>query len=258
MTSTGILAIVLAAGRGTRLQNVTLGTIPKGLLTVGNNTLIGRHLSCLLEINSISLIHLEISADVPGWIDKVRAFIQAAHPTQEVILSSGRYRGTEATIRKVLEEHAELAQDAFVIYGDTVFARHTFEAFFRQVEPNIALAISCVAHDGVSTSGVDVEVFSEGATDYVESIQKREGRICNDRKTNVKKFGGFIYFSREMVRFVLSKTEFQPKNSLTGLVGTLVDIGVRCQAVEIPWAVNINTEGDLKLAQQQIAAEIKS
>ncbi len=169
-------AAILAAGRGTRLGQITEKT-PKALLQVGSQTLISRQLDALLEVGVSQVLV------VVGYRQELIAeSVQQAYP-QVRFVTNPRFEKTN-TIYSLYLAFPQITEDFFYLNGDVLMGP--------------GLLRKLMAEKG---HGLAVEYKDCG--DEEVKVRLAEGRICEISKQVVTaeaegEFTGIALFRRSM------------------------------------------------------------
>jgi UTP-glucose-1-phosphate uridylyltransferase len=136
-----VVAIIPAAGKGTRMASVTRGA-PKELLPLGRGTVLGRIvLEALASADRVVVVN---SRTKPG----INAFVETLHNPRVAIAYQEEPRGLLDAIC-----HAQVDDDVIVLLGDTVFRGHSPIERMRDL---LDKAIDgCVAVEPVATDFMD-------------------------------------------------------------------------------------------------------
>jgi NDP-sugar pyrophosphorylase family protein len=127
---TNKVAIVFAAGKGTRLAPITHET-PKPLIEVGGRTLLDWNLQNIAG-------HVDCIVLVVGWLgDKIRDTIGTQFMNTPVLYAEQtELRGTLDAFRVGLSvlDDSDLVKDFLVLNSDDIHAPETYQDFFRQIQ----------------------------------------------------------------------------------------------------------------------------
>ena len=228
-------AVILAAGRSTRLYPVTLNT-PKCLLTVGNRTILDYQLDYLKDYGISQPII------VTGYLDdKIKSHVG----DNAKIIFNPKYDSTN-NIYSLWCARNELKDEEFIImYSDLIFHKEILNNLMR-TDGNIVLAVDERVNEETErvkigngkitsigkeipfeeASGVFLGLAKVGSDVSGEFIDKLDRRVENDQT------GG--YFTAVLKDFVGG--------------GTAVDFS---QATNLPW-IEIDNIEDLKEAKKLI------
>jgi len=164
-------AMVLAAGRGTRLEALGLG-VPKPLVEIGGEPLLARQLRYLGR-NGVELVVVN-AHHLSGAIEEfAREYRSAAEGPEIVVLVEPELLGTAGGVRNALEA---LGPDAFlVLYGDVIFEEPIEPLAATHRERGAVATLSVYESDRLEGKGV-VSVDSEGlVTGFIERGEHAPG-----------------------------------------------------------------------------------
>jgi NDP-sugar pyrophosphorylase family protein len=157
-------AIVLAAGRGTRLAELDLG-VPKALVQIGGEPLLARQLR-YLHANGVGRVVVN-AHHLSGAIEAFAAeYRSAAGGPELLVLVEPALLGTAGGVRNALDQ---LGEDAFVVlYGDVLF-EEPLEALVRAHRERGALGTLAVYEsDSLEGKGVISVDASGRITGFIE------------------------------------------------------------------------------------------
>jgi NDP-sugar pyrophosphorylase family protein len=150
-------AMVLAAGRGTRLEALGLG-VPKPLVQIGGEPLLARQLRYLGQ-NGVELVVVN-AHHLSGAIEEfAREYRSAADGPELVVTVEAQLLGTAGGVRNALEA---LGPDAFlVVYGDVIFDEPIEPLIATHRELRAVATLAVYESDSLAGKGV-VSVDSRG------------------------------------------------------------------------------------------------
>jgi mannose-1-phosphate guanylyltransferase len=156
-------AMVLAAGRGTRLAELDLG-VPKALVEIGGEPLLARQLR-YLHANGVRRVVVNAHHLSEAIESFAREYKSAGRP-ELVVLVEPALLGTAGGVRNALDQ---LGEDAFVVlYGDVLF-EEPLEALVHTHRERGALATLAVYEsDSLDGKGVISADASGRITGFVE------------------------------------------------------------------------------------------
>jgi len=126
-----LIAVILAAGRGTRLSQITKD-IPKCLVNIGNKTLIERQIEILLQ-NSIKHIYVVVGYKADKVIRKVSKYSDLI-----TYVMNNEYATTENIYSLYLTRNFVAGKEFILLNGDTVFEECIIEELAKKVGINVA------------------------------------------------------------------------------------------------------------------------
>jgi mannose-1-phosphate guanylyltransferase len=155
-------ALILAAGRGSRLGDITRD-IPKPLLEVGGQPILQRHLEMCLQagVTDVCINTHYLAEAIRSFVGDGSRFGLRVHFSYETELL-----GTAGALQNFREP---LGSAPFlVIYGDNVLSLDVadFARFHR--EKNALMTIALHHREDVSTSGMVVVDARQRITDFIE------------------------------------------------------------------------------------------
>ena len=156
-------AMVLAAGRGTRLAELDLG-VPKALVEIGGEPLLARQLR-YLHANGVRRVVVN-AHHLSEAIECFAAEYRSADGPELIVLVEAELLGTAGGVRNALEQ---LGEQAFlVLYGDVLF-EEPLEPLLRAHRHSGALATLAVYEsDSLEGKGV-ISVDATGrVTGFIE------------------------------------------------------------------------------------------
>jgi NDP-sugar pyrophosphorylase family protein len=156
-------AMVLAAGRGTRLAELDLG-VPKALVEIGGEPLLARQLR-YLQANGVERVVVN-AHHLSEAIESFAAEYRSAGGPELIVLVEPALLGTAGGVRNAL---AQLGPHAFVVlYGDVLF-EEPLEPLVRAHRERGALATLAVYEsDSIAGKGVISVDRSGRITGFVE------------------------------------------------------------------------------------------
>lgn len=234
-------AIILAAGQGTRLKDLTKQT-PKCLMKIGKRTIL-EHQIKTLEDYGIRDISLVIGTKGDVWNQKAYDFINELCKKENIkmVLNFDNDKSQNSyslfLAMKEIEKTSILAID-----GDLFFNKDVLELACKSLH---SVAIISKRVDDLSESGTRVIVDNSG-----EVVDIGKNVIPSTPSWHIH--GGFIKISAEyfnQFKEILSKEKYKP----LGLDHTLKEFSEKYELYGLEmnhgW-MNINTPQDLKEAEQ--------
>lgn len=232
-------AVVLAAGRGSRLQPHT-DSIPKGLLPLGETTLAHRTVSILVSLGV---------KDVAFVVGYRREDYHAAFPSGVRFYDNPDWEGTDQA-GSLLKARAEFSDDLLVVTGD-LFCPEQVYADMLALQAPVAVA---------------VDRSPRPFDDTIEKVLFEDGRIARIGKLNVPdaqangEFMGMTLVRKNAAPAVLRRLEAAVatnprKAALIHAHQALIDEGGRLAYVECrgPWC-EVDDEASLEKARRILAA----
>jgi choline kinase len=174
------LAVILAAGQGTRLLPLTADT-PKCLLDVGGRPLLARMLDALAAAGITRTIV------VTGHrADRVDAFLAAVPPALAVRTTRNPAYATTNNAASLAAAREAIGSDPFVLCdGDVIFAASPLEALLAAPEP-----CTLVIDRGAPLADEEMKVQLD-ADGLVSRLSKRlNPNACAGESIGVQKLGG--------------------------------------------------------------------
>ena len=159
MTDRPLLAIILAAGQGTRMKSRT----PKVLHPVAGRAMVGHVLDAARAAGAD-----EVAVVVGVGGDQVRAAIAAEHPDARVFVQAEQL-GTANAVEAAGDAFADFDGDVMVLYGDTPLIR-----------PEALQALRATLTDGADLAVLGFEAADP--TGYGRLLQDSEGALFGIRE----------------------------------------------------------------------------
>ena len=232
-------AVVLAAGRGSRLQPHT-DSIPKGLLPLGETTLAHR---------TVSLLRAHGVSDISFVVGYRREDYHAAFPSGVRFYDNPAWESTDQA-GSLLAARAEFADDLLVVTGD-LFCPEQVYADMLSLQAPVAVA---------------VDRSPRPFDDTIEKVLFRDGRIERIGKLNVPdaqangEFMGMTFVRRAAAADTLRRLEVAisvnpRKAALIHAHQALLDEGGTLSFVECrgPWC-EVDDEPSLEKARRILAS----
>jgi len=247
-TPKSCLAIVLAAGEGTRMRS----DMPKVLHTIGGRTLLAHVLQAVVEAGSN-----RIAVVVAPRQDTVAEIVRRVAPNAEIFVQKER-RGTADAVRAATEALKRGADDVLVVFGDTPLIR---PAVLGQLRAALALgaAVAVLGFRPADPTGYGRLLTNEG-----ELLAIREERDATpvERKIALCS-GGLMAFEGKRALAILelignanSKGEYY----LTDAVAIARDMGLKAIAVDAEEddVRGINTKAQLADAEAVLQRRLRA
>jgi choline kinase len=174
------LAVVLAAGQGTRLLPLTTDT-PKCLIDVGGQPLLGRMLDALAAAGIARAIV------VTGHrADRVEAYLAATTQPLRVSTARNAAYATTNNAASLAAARAAIGDQPFVLCdGDVIFSANPLPALLAAPEP-----CTVIVDRGAALAGEEMKV-QVGASGLVTRLSKRlDPAACIGESIGVQRLGG--------------------------------------------------------------------
>ncbi len=186
-------AIILAAGKGTRLHPLTCSR-PKPLLEVGGKAILGRVIEQISNIEAVEEIRVVTHTHhqlVDMFLEDNYGHLNISSIFQE------KPKGTADAVNCATEG---IDEEFIVVFGDIIFEKgsliEAFEAFWKKKEEGIEGLATGVALEDLSKYGVFSTTKDSLAKEVIEKPlpdQIREGMVAN---------AGFFIFPRVMRQYL--------------------------------------------------------
>ncbi len=194
-------AILLAAGKGERLQPIT-ETRPKPLIPVLCKPLIYWHLDALYRVNSVDEVYVVVSYMKERVIEAVKK-----HPIGEktVFIDQGVEQGTGHAVQRVLEEIGSV-DEALIIYSDLFLRDWSLYERIAGLKGNIVVGMR---HSDPREYGVLVTSEDNRLLEIVEKPEKPPSDIINTGiyKVSLEELKPFIKNLKPSIRGELEFTD---------------------------------------------------
>ncbi len=186
-------AIILAAGKGTRLHPLTCNR-PKPLLEVGGKTILGRVIEQVTELTEDD----EIRIVTHTHHELVNMFLEDNYGNLNITtIYQEKPKGTADALNCALEG---IEDDFIVVFGDVIFERgaliEAYKAFWERKEDGVDAMATGVALEDLSKYGVFSTTREGIAKEVIEKPlpdQIREGMVAN---------AGFFVFPPEIKTYL--------------------------------------------------------
>ncbi len=243
MTDRPLAAIVLAAGKGTRMRSAT----PKVLHKVAGRSMIG-HVIAVAEALGADPIVIVVA---PGMDDVARAV--APHP----VAIQGEQRGTGDAVKSAQESLAGFTGDVLILYGDSPLIQPATLAAMRHARGGEAVTVLGIRVPGNSPYGRLV-LGAEGTLDrIVEALDATEDErridLCNSGVMLID--GARIFGLLDRIGNNNAKGEYY----LTDVVAVARAEGLVCRVAEAPAeeALGVNSRAELAQAEAAMQARLR-
>ena len=174
------LAVILAAGQGTRLLPLTAAS-PKCLIQIGGRPLLARILDALAAAG------LERAIVVTGYLsDRVDAYLEATDlPLGVITVRNPDYATTNNAASLAMARQA-IGDDAFLLSdGDVIFSESPLPALLAAAEP-CTLAVD----RGAPLADEEMKVLVDEAGLVAQLSKRLDPRACIGESIGVQKLGG--------------------------------------------------------------------
>lgn len=171
-------AIILAAGKGTRLRPLTYG-IPKPLLPVGGKPVIDYVIDNLIASKSITEIYVAVS-DMKPAIDRYLEHTPRPGVKIETIVTLGWETGGDLKLVSIEKELAKEKEPVFVAYGDIVTDMDITQIISaHKNSKNLAtLGLFPVPAEDVSRLGI-AQLSNGKITSFIEKPEKSASNLAS-------------------------------------------------------------------------------
>ena len=249
MTDRPLLAIILAAGQGTRMKS----RIPKVLHAVAGRAMVGHVLDAARVAGADELA---VVVGVGG--DQVREAIAAEHPKGRVFVQDEQL-GTAHAVDAARDAFAEFDGDVLVLYGDTPLIRpETLKRLHHALNDGAAMAV--LGFDAVDPTGYgrllrDEEGALIGIREEKDaSADERVIRRCNS---------GVMAFRAEALRTLLPRIGNDNAKGEYYLTDTVALARGREYTVAVTMGseaevLGVNDRAQLAAAEAQIQARLRA
>lgn len=223
-------AIIMAAGRGTRMGDLTRD-IPKPLLKIKGKALIERTLEALpVEISEIIIV-------VGYRGDQIKSHVGDLWGGKKIVYTN-QNENMHGTCGAVWSAREFVGHERFlVVSGDDVYSKEDLEEL---IKPNISLGI----HKSPSQGEQVFDIIADENGNL-----KQFGRPMPEQKTINIAVGAYV-----LDQNIFSCSPFQLKNGEYSLPQTILnmakDFPVRC--VDMKFWVQINSPADIQKAEELI------
>ena len=210
-------AIILAAGLGTRLRPFT-GKVPKPLMKVGGETMLGRIVKTLRQagVEEITMNCHHLFGQIAEWC----AENGCAVSYEKEILGTG---GALNPIRKWIKD-----EDFYLVNGDIVFGGVDFAALDEAAKDEKCIAAAVVTHKGPRT----IEVTAGNVSNW-----QSPNRGCEENFT----YAGIALIKAKILDFV----EREGFSTIIEAYKKAENAGYKVSAVEMP-ALEWNDAGTIR------------
>ena len=249
-----VLAVVLAAGEGTRLRPFT-ADLPKAMLSVGGVTLLERQLDSLA---SVGVHHVAVVAG-HGWrsietlLDDGRRSGRWDLAIELIVNSDFRSTGTAGSLLLGLGHSACVdAQGVLVVEGDVLLHPGALRRLLDRDDDHDVQVLA-------ASTPLESSLIRADATGTVRRIVHRsdltgapagpDGR-ADFYNLSCYRFAGS---SMELVRLLDQALSVAPRINVERVIDSLCDTGrIGLALVDPEWAIEIDTPEDLKVAQRYV------
>lgn len=166
-------AVILAAGMGTRLQDITNGSIPKGFIKINGKTLVERSLE---KLRSVGIEKVYI---VTGYLNEF--YDELAKDNQYIVTKRNRkYKATGSMASLAILED-ELKEDFLLLESDIIYEVYALIKAINHQEND------CILLSGKTNSGDEC---------YVEVKNNNLYKISKDRDQIENLYGELVGISK--------------------------------------------------------------
>ena len=248
MSERSCLAIVLAAGEGTRMRS----TLPKVLHPIAGRTLIAHVLAAISALDRV-----RIAVVVGPGRDDVAEEVRRVAPTAEVFEQRER-KGTGHAVLMAKAAIAQGADDILVLFGDTPLVRaEVLERLRAPLAKGVAVAV-------LGFRPADPSGYGRLLTNGAELLAIREEKDATDAEKNVGLCnGGLMALSGENALQILEKignTNAKGEYYLTDAVAIARDLGLKAVAIDAEEndVRGINTKGQLAETEAALQERLRT
>lgn len=238
-------AIILCAGRGTRLQSV-IGDMPKPAIKFGDHTLLQRIVIELLRLDTVSNIYINVSASAKVLLSNLQ--ISKELPRVRILYEASPW-GPSLTVFETLKLSNE---GLLVVHGDLLLEAKAINKFISSVTESEDEKSFVAVHRRQSVhSSQEIRIGKSG---LVEEILWKEIETTHTASP-VKSGEEFVFVDSGLYFFASTSLNFlqspQPGSGVsTGLLPQLID---KHLLYAIPWKgmrFPIDTSSKLLLANE--------
>ena len=235
-------AVVLAAGKGTRLRPLTDGK-PKGMVEVAGKPLLTRCFEQLRDLNAEELIV------VVGYMQE-SIISHYGDEFDGVPITYAHQREQKGLAHALLTAEKHIDEDFMLMLGDNVFEANLCDVVDRQLEEraDAAFLVEPVPHEDAGRYGVcDTNHYGE----ITEVIEKPDAPPTNLVLTGFYTFSPAIFHACRLV---------QPSNrgeyELSEAVDLLIRSGRTIDAIRMDgWRIDVGYPEDREEAERRLEAD---
>jgi len=172
-------AVILAAGKGTRLQPLTY-TRPKCLIPLANKPIIQYIVEDLVELGQ-KATYVDQIFIVTNYLEKMlKDFFKTWKPGVKITFIHQKQLGGTADALKAVADTKKINEDFILVNGDEVFGAGTFEAVMETFKREKTLAaLGAYESEYPERYGVVVVNAKGGLVRIVEKSKKPPGKLVN-------------------------------------------------------------------------------
>jgi bifunctional UDP-N-acetylglucosamine pyrophosphorylase/glucosamine-1-phosphate N-acetyltransferase len=248
MSERSCLAIVLAAGEGTRMRSA----LPKVLHPIAGRTLIAH---VLAAVSTLDRVRIAVVVG-PGRHD-VAQEVRRVAPTAEVFEQRER-KGTGHAVLMAKTAIAQRADDILVLFGDTPLVRpEVLERLRAPLAKGFAVAV-------LGFRPADPSGYGRLLTNGGELVAIREEKDATDAEKNIGLCnGGLMALSGEKALQILEKignANAKAEYYLTDAVAIARDLGLKAVAIDAEEndVRGINTKGQLAETEAALQERLRT
>lgn len=232
-------AIILVAGRGTRLKPLT-DTTPKALIKVGGEPISKRIVDQFIESGLRKVIF------IVGYLgDDIRSYYMENKPPDldYVFLEQTELDGTAGALKLAREA---VGEEAFlVVFGDSFFAPGSI--------------CSVLTHESENAFGVvsvhDPERYGVAVVDDEGNVIEVEEKPVHPKSNLV--VGGIYKFSKEIWGHI-DRLPLSPRGEyeLPDAIKSMMAQGIGISAIQLPYMIDVGTVEELNRLNEKIESGI--
>ncbi len=228
-------AIILVAGRGTRLKPMTDET-PKALIKVGGEPISERIVDQLIESGVRKIIF------IVGYLgDEIRSYYTENKPSdmEYVFVWQKDLDGTAGALK--LARQDVLDEDFVVVFGDSFFASGSIE--------------SVLNHNSENAFGV---VSVKDPERYGVAVVNKDGHVLEIEEKPIKPksdlvVGGIYKFSKEIWQHIQRLTlSTRGEYELPDAIKSMINQGITIHAIQLPYMIDVGTVEELRKLNERV------
>ena len=240
-----MIAVILAAGRGVRLQPLT-HKIPKGLIEIGGKTLLERSLDNLADFG------IKKSIIVIGYLgDMIKEKLGSNYKGMEITYIENKEYATTGSMYSLSQTKGVIDEDVILLESDLLYGEKAIKSIINSEKKDFILVAS------LSGSGDEVFIVADD-----EKRLTALGKEIENKEEAIGELVGISKFSIEFLEklFETAEQDYKAKeyNYHYEEVVFKTDYPVYVVLVDgLTW-IEIDKENDLKRAKERIYPKIKN